>query len=92
MLSWAPQGWEDRQDLATYPDSVLPAGADPRGFGQVEEEVSRFVEGVDLTPKTSVGLSHPIGIYADKHEDCSILTWATPELGGERRVVCPIGL
>lgn len=39
-----------------------------------------------------MGLSHSIGIYADKHEDCSILTWATPELGGERRVVRPIGL
>lgn len=36
------------RDSTTYPDRILPAGADPWGFGQVEEQVSRFVEGVDL--------------------------------------------
>lgn len=92
MFSWEPQRWQDQRDPTTYPDGILPAGADPWGFGQVKEQVSRFVEGVDLSPRGSVGLHRPVGLYAYKHEDCSIFTWTTPELGGERRVVRPIRL
>ena len=37
--------------MTTHPDSILPASANPWGFSQVEGEVSRFVEGVDLLPR-----------------------------------------